>query len=104
MRSKDETHITTLRIACDSELRRNKGKGVQGAIDEQKGFEINPNEKEAEIQTIKFSISLSTETKAEAGIKVLSAAHDTTSLNKIDFEVKMRLPKTHKEGIPKPKR
>lgn len=76
-------------------------KGVQGAIDEQKGFEINPNEKEAEIQTIKFSISLSTETKAEAGIKVLSAAHDTTSLNKIDFEVKMRLPKTHKEGNPK---
>ena len=57
-------------------------KGVQDAIDEQKGFEINPNEKEAEIQTIKFSISLSTETKAEAGIKVLSAAHDTTSLNK----------------------
>lgn len=77
-------------------------KGVQDAIDEQKGFEINPNEKEAEIQTIKFSISLSTETKAEAGIKVLSAAHDTTSLNKIDFEVKMRLPKTHKEGKPKP--
>lgn len=77
-------------------------KGVQGAIDEQKGFEINPNEKEAEIQTIKFSISLSTETKAEAGIKVLSAAHDTTSLNKIDFEVKMRLPKTYKEGKPKP--
>lgn len=77
-------------------------KGVQDAIDEQKGFEINPNEKEAEIQTIKFSISLSTETKAEAGIKVLSAAHDTTSLNKIDFEVKMRLPKTHKEGNPKP--
>ena len=58
-------------------------KGVQGAIDEQKGFEINPNEKEAEI-------------------KVLSAAHDTTSLNKIDFEVKMRLPKTQKEGKPKP--
>ena len=70
-------------------------KGVQDAIDEQKGFQVNPMSREWEVKMIKFNIAVETDTKAGAGIKVLSGSIESRTVNTIEFEVPIKLPQTN---------
>lgn len=70
-------------------------KGVQDAIDEQKGFAINPLGREWEVKMIKFNIAVETETKAGAGIKVITGSIESKTTNTIQFEVPIKLPQTN---------
>ena len=70
-------------------------KGVQGAIDEQKGFAVNPLGREWEVKMVKFNIAIETDTKAGAGIKVISGSVESKTVNSIEFEVPIKLPQTN---------
>ena len=70
-------------------------KGVQDAIDEQKGFQVNPMSREWEVKMIKFNIAVETDTKAGAGIKVISGSIESRTVNTIEFEVPIKLPQTN---------
>lgn len=77
-------------------------KGVQDAIDEQKGFEVNPEDVQPKPQNVKFCVAVESDAKAEMGIKVVGGSVQSKTVNTIEFEVPIRLPKTPKPGIPKP--
>lgn len=70
-------------------------KGVQGAIDEQNGFEVNPIGKEWMVKMVKFNIAIETDTKAGAGIKVISGSVESKTVNTVEFEVPIKLPQTN---------
>ena len=70
-------------------------KGVQGAIDEQEGFAVNPLGREWEVKKVKFNIAIETDTKVGAGIKVISGSVESKTVNTIEFEVPIKLPQTN---------
>lgn len=77
-------------------------KGVQDAIDEQKGFEVNLEDTMLKPQNIKFCVAVESDAKAQAGIKVVGGSIQSKTVNTIEFEVPIKLPKTAKPGKPKP--
>lgn len=77
--------------------------GVQGAIENADGYEVNPayDKKTTSTYTIRFDLSIESEKDSGANIRVLKAGIAEKSLNRISFDVNMTLPSTLLNNAPK---